>query len=956
MPDEQSLRLEESAPDRRGSIWGSVTRLLRLQSVQAKFLAYVVPLVLVSTVAVFGFFEWNARISAEEQLRTKLDKMVDIQSAVIAESLWNVADQQIKLILAALLTDPDVVAAEVRDERDRVVAAAGDIERFSTSKFVARKEIFYNYSGQKTHIGELKIAFTDARVASLDGDRFALASLLAGILLVAVVAATLVANRRTIGRPLALLLESINRAQDGGQRQTVAWQSNDEIGRVVSAFNEMQRRQNAYEKQLQASNEELEKRVQERTAKLTSAEAEAQKARGQLTDAIESISEGFALFDADDRLVVANRRYREIMLGDRGDHIEPGTSFEAIIREAAEKGHFPNAAENPDEWIERQLVRHSRAGEPYIQEVADNGWQQISNRRTDEGGTVAVYSDITEIKRISDELKRAKDAAEAANEAKSAFLATMSHEIRTPLNGIIGMSMLLDGTKLDAEQRDFTSTISIAAETLLTIINDILDFSKVEAGALELERMPMELAETVEGVVDLVASKAAEKGVELACRLDPDVPRGVYGDPTRLKQILLNLLNNAVKFTEHGEVVLTVSSIVSSSSLSPGDNTLLTFSVRDTGIGIPEDRMDRLFKSFSQVDASTTRRYGGTGLGLVITKRLVELMGGEIKVESKLGEGTTFTFTLPSEVAALPDRKTRDRSLEIVKGSHVLVVDDNRTNRLILNEKLRSWEITPQATGEPGEALEWISSGENFDACIIDYKMPKMNGFELARKIKEAASADTPPMLLFTSISSMEPHFREDVKEIGFSAVLTKPAKSGQLLSALAKVMADQPEDIEAADAPAGSGSPLPDDVAGLSILLVDDNRINQKVGAKILKRLGYVPDIVGSGEEAIESCKSGSYDVVLMDIEMPDMDGITATGQIREELPESDMPYIVALTANAMASERESYLRSGMDDYLSKPIDVEALDTSLRKAAKFRKSIHKQGDGGMSELPANMS
>jgi signal transduction histidine kinase/DNA-binding response OmpR family regulator len=882
--------------------------------------------------------------------------MVDIQSAVIAESLWNVADQQIKLILAALLTDTDVVAAEVQDERNRVVATAGDIEQLSTSKFVAAKEILYDYGGEKTPIGQLKIAFTDARVASLDGDRLALASMLAGILLVAVIAATLVANRRTIGRPLELLLESINSAQDGGQRQSVVWHSSDEIGRVVSAFNEMQRRQDAYEKQLQASNEELEQRVQERTAELTRAESAAQKARGQLTDAIESISEGFALFDAEDQLVVANRRYREIMFGEKSSLIEPGTSFGSIIKEASEKDRFPNAAANPDEWIERQLVRHNRASEPYIQEVSGNGWQQISNRRTDEGGTVAVYSDITEIKRISDELKRAKDAAEAANEAKSAFLATMSHEIRTPLNGIIGMSMLLEGTKLDPEQRDFTSTISIAAETLLTIINDILDFSKVEAGALELERMPMELAETVEGVVDLVAAKAAEKGIELACRLDPDVPSGVYGDPTRLKQILLNLLNNAVKFTEHGEVVLTVSTMVSASSLTPGDNTILTYSVRDTGIGIPEDRMDRLFKSFSQVDASTTRRYGGTGLGLVITKRLVELMGGEIAVESKLGEGTTFTFTLPSEVAVLPDRKARDHSIKIVKGSRVLVVDDNRTNRLILNEKLRSWEINPQATGEPGEALEWISSGEEFDACIIDYKMPKMNGFELARKIKKQTNGKLPPMLLFTSISSMEPHFREDVKEIGFSAVLTKPAKSGQLLSALADVMAGQPNNVEKATKPSSDSVSLPEEAANLSILLVDDNRINQKVGAKILKRLGYTPDIVGSGEEAIESCKSGSYDVVLMDIEMPDMDGITATGQIRDELPKTDMPYIVALTANAMASERESYLRSGMDDYLSKPIDVEALDASLRKAAKFRNSILKNKDGGKSSLPASMS
>ncbi|MGI9502591.1 MAG: ATP-binding protein, partial [Geminicoccaceae bacterium] len=566
---------------------------------------------------------------------------------------------------------------------------------------------------------------------------------------------------------------------------------------------------------------------------------------------------GFALFDANDRLVIANGRYREIMLGEAAGEFVPGVTFAELTRHAADVMNVGGSAEETAAWIERQTSHHQDADEPFIQEFGKKSWQ-ISNRRTDQGGTVAVHADITEIKRISDELKTAKEAAEAANEAKSAFLATMSHEIRTPLNGIIGMSTLLNGTRLDAEQKDFASTIVAASDTLLTIINDILDFSKVEAGALELERTAIDLWETVESSVELVATKAAEKGIELACHLDTDVPAGLYGDPVRIKQICLNLLNNAVKFTDEGEVVLTVSSTSTAASPKPGDMVLLTLSVRDTGIGIPTDRMNRLFKSFSQVDASTTRRYGGTGLGLVITKKLIELMGGEINVASRVGEGTTFTFTLPSEVAPAPDRTTKAQQLERIRGRRALVVDDNHTNRLIINEKLRSWELVSKATGAPSEALDMLKAGENVDVCVIDYKMPDMNGFELASAIKQAMPEDAPPMILFTSISPAEPHFRERVKELGFSAVVTKPAKSSHLLNALSNALdaGGEEEKAEKSDE-AVPAEPADQD---LKILVVDDNLINQKVAKKTLKRLGYEPDIVDGGEMAIERCLAEDY------------------------------------------------------------------------------------------------
>ncbi|MFK8035508.1 MAG: response regulator [Hyphomicrobiales bacterium] len=915
--------------DRTGSFLSTFT------SVQAKILAYVVPIVLISTLVVFGIFEFTARTTAKEQLQSKLGKMIAIQSAVLAEPVWNVADEQIELNLEALMTDTDVVGAIVYDEEGSELAAAGETDGLQKHPFFAAANIEYGEDGDLERIGKLEIALSDKVLVAKAKERLTLVGVLAAILLTSIIAATILANRRIIGRPVNLLLESINQSQGSGPRKRVDWTSNDEIGTVAVAFNEMQERQEAYEVRLTTSHNELEKRVKERTVDLVKAESEAKAIRNQLSDAIESISEGFALFDDQNKLVIANSRYAEIMLGEAAQELENGTSFEDILGRALSLNRFPNVSANDTTWLSTQLERQKDSSQPFLLEVAGDQWQQINNRPTDEGGTVAVHTDITEIKKVQDELHRAKDAAESANDAKSSFLATMSHEIRTPLNGIVGMSLLLDGTALDSEQQEFSRTIKSAADSLLTIINDILDFSKVEAGALELERLPMSIADITEASAELVATKAAEKGIELACHIAPNVPSGIMGDPTRIQQILLNLLNNAVKFTDRGEVVVTVESVTTNNSFNAGDKTQMRISVRDTGIGIPADRMGKLFKSFSQVDASTTRRFGGTGLGLVITKRLVELMGGEVSVESKAGQGTNFSFTLPAELVDLPIQATRQNFLNAIKGKKALIVDDNRTNRLILAERLGGWEMITKETSDPREALNWTQTGEHYDVLIVDYKMPDMNGFDLSREIKQHLGEQTPPIILFTSISPVETHFRDSIAEIGFSAVLTKPAKSNQLLQSLATALSSENFGSNAAP---NSEKPTPETEGNeLSILLVDDNAINRKVGSKILKRLGYEPDIAKSGGEAVSSCVEGSYDLVLMDIEMPDMDGMTATGKIRELMDDENTPYIVALTANAMASEKERYLASGMDGYLSKPIDLDALSESLAAAVKFR-------------------
>lgn len=638
--------------------------------------------------------------------------------------------------------------------------------------------------------------------------------------------------------------------------------------------------------------------------------------------------DGILVVDENQRRVLINRRIVELFNVPR--HILDDENDTALLE------HVVNLTKYPEKFLAKVTYLYNHPAETSRDEIElksgvilDRYSAPVLGKDGKSYGRIWTFRDITKRKRAEEalvaanlQLKAATDKANemaaqaaAANAAKSSFLANMSHEIRTPMNAVIGMTDLLMETRLTPEQRDFANTIRTSGEALLTLINDILDFSKIEAGRMEIEEQDFDLIRCIEDTLDLMAGKAAEKGIELTCEMGSDVPPVVRGDAGRLRQILLNLLSNALKFTHQGEVSVAVSG-------QPSENGYrLSFAVRDTGIGIAPDKLEQIFETFTQADPSTTRQYGGTGLGLSISRRLSELMGGSLTAESSFGAGSVFRFTV--QVAAARRIKTvrTDPKPFNVELRDVLIVDDNQTNLKILSAQLSRWGLEPVAFNSSAAALQAVRDGRKFILMITDMQMPSMDGTMLIREVRKLRPAYELPVIILTSIGLEKPAGTLDI-----AAYLVKPVKPALLHQCIDNILQGESGSCTEADISAAPLSASP-----LNLLLVEDNQLNQKVALRMLAKLGYNADLACDGLEALEMSAGKPYDIILMDIQMPRMDGLAATREIIKRSGERKCPLIIGMTAHAAGEERIRGLEAGMDDYLVKPIQLVKLKEVLR-------------------------
>jgi two-component system sensor histidine kinase/response regulator len=922
-------------------------------------------------VASIGFAEYGVYRFKQMQMQD-LNTLANVMATNSTAALAFKDQKSAGEVLQALSAKPHILAAAIYAPDGRPFA----VYHRQTSKGIYTPPPVENESSRFTSDRVLifqKITFEGEHIGNifLEGDTVEYHQLLEGYLLffgLIVVAVSLgaYAMAERLQRPIAdpiLRLAWTAKMVTGSRDYSIraAKQSEDEVGILIDGFNEMLAQIQIRDAELSGAREDLERRVDERTVELEQEVADRQRAQEALHESevrirllLDSTAEAIYGVNRDGQCTFCNPATLRLLRHQKPEDLV-GRRLHNVIHHThadgtpyAEENCAISAALRKGEGIHSDEEVFWRAdGSSFHVEY----WAHPIRKEGEIVGAVVTFLDITERKRAEEALRRSKDAAEAGSRAKSEFLANMSHEIRTPMNGIIGMTDLALDTDLTTEQREYLSLVKSSGESLLHLINDILDFSKIEAGKFELEETEFEIRDLFSNTLKTLAVRAEKKQLELSVRVSAEVPRVVVGDSARLRQLIVNLVGNAIKFTERGNVVVNAE-LESQSS----DGVPLHILVSDTGIGISPEKQQLIFESFEQADGSTTRRFGGTGLGLTISRRIVEMMGGRIWVESKVGQGSVFHFTATfrhSKRSAVSSECPERLGLE---GLSVLVVDDNDTNRNILGEMLTKWRMKPVLAGSAASALNAMEAakiaGHPFSIVLLDARMPGTDGFSLAEKVHRKSGLAGPIVLMLSA-----DHLQADAArclEIGVNAYLTKPIGQSELLDAILlalgmRAIQDQPIQAPSPirEAPKGRG---------LNVLLAEDNHVNQKLAIRILEKAGYKVTLAANGREvlkALEQAHPPGFDVVLMDIQMPELDGLEATAAIRhrETFSREHLP-IIAMTANAMSGDRERYLDGGMDGYISKPInslglfaEIERCLTEVKRSTAMAKNPSQNGE-----------
>src|SRR6202167_5837946 len=862
----------------------------------------------------FGIYE---RASFRADIARELSTLADTLGANTAASLAFDDPKTARVMLGALQTDHQILGACLYDSRGNIFAEYrranperrfkmpawhSDGAYFGAESFTLFRAVTLN--GEQT--GSIAIV-SDLR--GFHATMWEFAKIASLVLLVSIFVTYLISSSflRVITGPLLELADVAGRvSQEENYTLRAVPRGSDEIARVIRSFNQML------------------DRVRDREDAL-------HEERRILRALIDNVPDFMYVKDVESRFVVGNASLARSVGVPGPEQLLGKTDRDFYAKELAD-AYLQN-----DQNVMRTKQPLFDREEECINEKGDKIFLLTTKfpllyARGEVTGIVGVGRNITGRRKAEQEMQRAREAAEAASRAKSEFLANMSHEIRTPLNGVIGMTDLALDTDLTAEQREYLETVKMSSDSLLTVINDILDFSKIEAGKIDLEAADFNLRDCLETTLKTLALRADEKGLELLCEIAPAVPEVVEGDSSRLRQVLANLVGNAIKFTHKGEVALSVQL-----ASKDGDDRLLRFTVSDTGIGIPAEKQKLIFDPFTQADTSTTRKYGGTGLGLTISSRLVNMMGGKIWVESEIGRGTQFHFTVQFKRVGRTTQMETTAPPELLHGIKVLVADDNATNRRILEGMLKRWDMQAKSVESGDEALaELCAAGkarEPYALILTDMHMPGMDGFKLVERIRQLPELSTATVMMLTSSESRGDAAR--CKGLGVSAYLLKPIRLSELREAIARVVGAREQHSAISLVTPGSVKDPQAASETLRILLAEDNLVNQRVTTRLLEKRGHRVVVAATGREALTALEKDNYDLLLMDIQMPEMNGMEATARIREKekITGGHQP-IVALTAHAMKGDQELCLAGGMDGYLAKPIRAQELDQILDQFA----------------------